>query len=52
MECERVRADDEELTPWAVKDPMNSSKSGARSIDLPPQIFHCATRSAAGRDSQ
>jgi hypothetical protein len=26
-------------TPWAVKDAMNSSKSRARSIDLPPQKF-------------
>jgi hypothetical protein len=26
-------------TPWAFKDPINSSKSGARSIDLPPQVF-------------
>ena len=26
-------------TPWAVKDAMNSPKSGASSIDLPPQVF-------------
>jgi hypothetical protein len=26
-------------TPWAIKDPMNSSKSGASSIDLPAKVL-------------
>ena len=39
MERERIRATMTNSTPWAVKHPMNSSKSGARSMELPPQEF-------------